>query len=129
MNRRLAGSLRARLLGVRRHVRRGGRAHCFNQDRNKSALPQVEVSYDSHNPRVMEAERVPLEEQRYEEEVLRFYKLAKHAEWQVRDLPWGDKPPIPETRGTPSPQREARRRDLWRSVITQQLQADELAVE
>jgi hypothetical protein len=80
----------------------------------------------------MEAERVPieeLEERRYEEEVLRFYKLAKHAEWQVRDLPWGDKPPIPETRGTPSPQREARRRDLWRSVITQQLQADELAVE
>ena len=41
----------------------------------------------------MEAERVPveeLEERRYEEEVLRFYKLAKHAEWQVRDLPWGD---------------------------------------
>ena len=63
----------------------------------------------------MEAERVPveeLEERSYEEEVLRFYKLAKHAEWQVRDLPWGDKPPIPETRGTPSPQREARRRDL-----------------
>ena len=77
----------------------------------------------------MEAERVPLElaERQYEEEVLRFYKLAKHAEWQVRDLPWGDKPPIPELRG--SPQRQARRRDVWRSVITQQLQADELAVE
>ena len=77
----------------------------------------------------MEAERVPLEvvERQYEEEVLRFYKLAKHAEWQVRDLPWGEKPPTPELRG--SPQRQARRRDVWRSVITQQLQADELAVE
>src|SRR5262249_11341043 len=28
-----------------------------------------------------------------------------------------------------SPQRQARRTDIWRSVITQQLQADELAVE
>ena len=45
MDRRLAGSLRARLLGVRRHVRRGGRAHCFNQDRNSTAIPQVEVSW------------------------------------------------------------------------------------
>jgi hypothetical protein len=77
----------------------------------------------------MEAELVPLEtsERAFEEEVLRFYNLAKHAEWQVRDLPWGDLPPIPELRG--SPQRQARRRDVWRSVITQQLQADELAVE
>jgi hypothetical protein len=61
------------------------------------------------------------------EDVFRFYTLAKKAEWQVRDLPWGDQPPIPELRG--SPQRQARRRDVWRSVITQQLQADELAVE
>jgi 1,2-phenylacetyl-CoA epoxidase catalytic subunit len=45
----------------------------------------------------------------------------------VRDLPWSDAPPIPEYSG--SPQKLARRRDLWRSVITQQLQADELAVE
>jgi hypothetical protein len=59
--------------------------------------------------------------------VLRFYELAKRAEWQVRDLPWGDQPPIPETRG--SPERQARRRDVWRSVITQQLQADAFAVE
>jgi 1,2-phenylacetyl-CoA epoxidase catalytic subunit len=59
--------------------------------------------------------------------VLRFYELAKHKEWQVRDLPWGDVPPIPEVTG--SPQRKARRRDIWRSVITQQLQADSLAVE
>src|SRR5512132_4343949 len=59
--------------------------------------------------------------------VLRYYELAKRAEWQVRDLPWGEVPPIPEYKG--SPQKLARRRDLWRSVITQQLQADELAVE
>src|SRR5437764_13630884 len=57
--------------------------------------------------------------------VLRFYELAKKQEWQVRDLPWGEIPPIPETKGTP--QKVARRRDMWRSVITQQLQADELA--
>jgi hypothetical protein len=59
--------------------------------------------------------------------VLRYYELAKRAEWQVRDLPWGDVPPIPEYKGTP--EKIARRTDLWRSVITQQLQADELAVE
>src|SRR5512132_4332122 len=59
--------------------------------------------------------------------VLRYYELAKRAEWQVRDLPWKDLPPIPEYKGTP--QKLARRRDLWRSVVTQQLQADELAVE
>ncbi len=45
----------------------------------------------------------------------------------MRDLPWGDLPPIPEYKG--SPQKLARRQDLWRSVVTQQLQADELAVE
>jgi 1,2-phenylacetyl-CoA epoxidase catalytic subunit len=59
--------------------------------------------------------------------VLRYYELAKRAEWQVRDLPWGDIPPIPESRG--SAVRQARRRDVWRSVITQQLQADAFAVE
>jgi hypothetical protein len=59
--------------------------------------------------------------------VLRYYELAKRAEWQVRDLPWNDVPPIPEYKGTP--QKLARRQDLWRSVVTQQLQADELAVE
>ena len=65
--------------------------------------------------------------ERYEE-VFRFYKLAKRAEWQVRDLPWEDRPPIPELRGLAGAA-QARRRDVWRSVITQQLQADELAVE
>jgi hypothetical protein len=59
--------------------------------------------------------------------VLRFYELAKRQEWQVRDLPWNELPPIPEGRG--SAQRRARRRDMWRSVVTQQLQADELACE
>jgi hypothetical protein len=59
--------------------------------------------------------------------VLRYYELAKRAEWQVRDLPWGEIPPIPEYTG--SPKKLARRRDMWRSVITQQLQADELAVQ
>jgi hypothetical protein len=59
--------------------------------------------------------------------VLRYYELAKRAEWQVRDLPWGEVPPIPEYSGPPA--KIARRTDIWRSVITQQLQADELAVE
>src|SRR5215204_1295995 len=59
--------------------------------------------------------------------VLRFYELAKKQEWQVRDLPWSELPPIPEGKG--SPQRRARRSDMWRSVLTQQLQADMLACE
>ena len=59
--------------------------------------------------------------------MLRYYELAKRAEWQVRDLPWNDAPPIPEYTG--APQKVARRTDMWRSVVTQQLQADELAVE
>ena len=78
-----------------------------------------------------ETEHLPVEEQvdesgRYDS-VLRYYELAKKAEWQVRDLPWGEQPPIPEYTG--SPQKLARRRDLWRSVIMQQLQADMFAVE
>ena len=67
-------------------------------------------------------------EDRYEG-VLRYYQLAKKKEWQTRDLPWGDVSPIPETRPGLAPERKARRRDLWRSVITQQLQADQFAVE
>jgi len=59
--------------------------------------------------------------------VLRFYELAKKQEWQVRDLPWGEIPPIPEGKGTP--QSRARRTDRWRSVLTQQLQADMLACD
>jgi 1,2-phenylacetyl-CoA epoxidase catalytic subunit len=45
----------------------------------------------------------------------------------VRDLPWGKLPPAPEGKGTP--ERRARRRDVWRSVVMQQLQADVLACE
>jgi 1,2-phenylacetyl-CoA epoxidase catalytic subunit len=77
---------------------------------------------------VATTEKLAIEEQMEREAyagVLRFYELAKKQEWQVRDLPWGEIPPIPETKGTP--QKVARRRDMWRSVITQQLQADELA--
>src|SRR5919106_6227315 len=59
--------------------------------------------------------------------VLRFYDLAKRQEWQVRDLPWNELPPIPEGKG--SPERRARRSDMWRSVLTQQLQADMLACD
>src|SRR5947199_6054345 len=59
--------------------------------------------------------------------VLRFYDLAKRQEWQVEDLPWGELPPIPEGKGTP--ERQARRKDMWRSVLTQQLQADMLACD
>ena len=60
-------------------------------------------------------------------EVLRYYELAKKQEWQVRDMPWGELPPIPETTG--AKERVEKRRGIWRSVITQQLQADSLAVE
>jgi 1,2-phenylacetyl-CoA epoxidase catalytic subunit len=59
--------------------------------------------------------------------VLRYYELAKKQEWQVRDLPWSDQPPIPEYTGAPA--KLARRRDLWRSVVMQQLQADMFACE
>jgi hypothetical protein len=59
--------------------------------------------------------------------VLRFYDLAKRVEWQVKDVPWGALPPVPEGKG--SPDRRARRRDIWRSVVMQQLQADIIACE
>jgi hypothetical protein len=60
-------------------------------------------------------------------EVFRYYELAKKQEWQVRDMPWSELPPIPETTG--AKERVEKRRGIWRSVITQQLQADSLAVE
>lgn len=71
-------------------------------------------------------EVVELRQQRHAG-VLRYYELAKRAEWQVRDLQWGEIPAIPESRGTA--EKQARRRDVWRSVIMQQLQADMFAVE
>jgi hypothetical protein len=60
-------------------------------------------------------------------EVYRYYQLAKKQEWQVHELPWTEQPPIPEATG--SKERVEKRRGIWRSVITQQLQADSLAVE
>jgi hypothetical protein len=78
----------------------------------------------------METEQLARDEsdqRRPDDGVLRYYELAKKAEWQVRDLPWGEQPPIPEYKG--GPEKLARRRDLWRSVIMQQLQADMFAVE
>jgi hypothetical protein len=60
-------------------------------------------------------------------EVFRYYELAKKQEWQVRDMPWAELPPIPESSGPKD--KRARRQGVWRSVITQQLQADSLAVE
>src|SRR3954453_8349137 len=68
-----------------------------------------------------------LESQRDLTGVYRYYELAKRAEWQVRDLPWGDVSPIPEYSGPP--QKLARRRDLLRSGVKQQLPGGELAVE
>src|SRR5260221_3648193 len=59
--------------------------------------------------------------------VLRYYELAKRAEWHLDDLPWNGLPPIPEYKG--GPEKLARRRELWRSVIMQQLQADMFACE
>src|SRR5881392_2267457 len=72
-------------------------------------------------------EAVPAEDRSRYAGVLRFYELAKHQEWLVRDVPWGQLPPAPEGKGTP--ERRARRRDVWRSVVMQQLQADILACE
>jgi hypothetical protein len=73
------------------------------------------------------AEQEPEEDRSAYAGVLRFYHLAKRQEWMVRDLPWGEIPPVPEGKG--SPQRQARRMDVWRSVVMQQLQADILACE
>jgi hypothetical protein len=69
----------------------------------------------------------PVEERSRYAGVLRFYDLAKHAEWKVDDVAWGELPPVPEGKG--SPERQARRRDIWRSVVMQQLQADIIACE
>jgi 1,2-phenylacetyl-CoA epoxidase catalytic subunit len=82
-------------------------------------LPRMEqASVPEETVEAAERDRLP---------IFRFYELAKRAEWQVRDLPWGEQSPIPESRG--SAEKQARRRDIWRSVITQQLQADAFAVE
>jgi 1,2-phenylacetyl-CoA epoxidase catalytic subunit len=55
----------------------------------------------------------------------RFYQLAKRQAWKVEQLSWGVLPPVPEGKG--SGEKRARRMEIWRSVVTQQLQADTLA--
>ena len=89
------------------------------------------INADATYEPLIEAERQAADDaarDRKGQGVLRFYELAKKQEWQVRDMPWGEIPPIPETRAGASAERKERRRAVWRSVITQQLQADELAV-
>lgn len=58
-------------------------------------------------------------------EMQKFYALAKRQAWKVEALSWGKLPPVPEGKG--SGEARARRMAIWRSVVTQQLQADTLA--
>ena len=58
-------------------------------------------------------------------EMQRFYTLAKRQAWKVEQLSWGQIPPVPEGKG--SGEKRSRRLEIWRSVVTQQLQADTLA--
>ncbi|HET8873163.1 MAG TPA: hypothetical protein VFM83_05710, partial [Gaiellaceae bacterium] len=69
----------------------------------KDQLAETGTSTDGHPERT--------------KEVFRYYQLAKKQEWQVRDMAWGEVPPIPETTG--SNEQQARRQGVWRSVITQ----------
>lgn len=57
----------------------------------------------------------------------RYYQLAKRQAWDVRQLSWGQIAPVPE--GIGSAEKRARRHSMWRSVVTQQLQADLIAVQ
>ncbi|HKS68914.1 MAG TPA: ferritin-like domain-containing protein [Ktedonobacterales bacterium] len=58
----------------------------------------------------------------------RYYTLAKKQAWEIKTLPWNDAPPVPEGSNA-SPEKKARRHSMWRSVVTQQLQADIIAVQ
>ncbi len=58
-------------------------------------------------------------------EMQKFYALAKRQAWKIESLSWGKIPSVPEGKGS-SESRERRMR-IWRSVVTQQLQADTLA--
>src|SRR5260370_16955402 len=66
-------------------------------------------------------------EQRALEGMQRYYYLAKKQAWDVRALSWGKIAPVPE--GTGAEVKRARRHAMWRSVVTQQLQADMIAVQ
>jgi hypothetical protein len=87
----------------------------------------VDTVTDDHG--VSQEIEVDLEraEEAASKDLLRFYELALRREWKTNDLAWGELPPIPEGRG--APRRQAREKDVWRSVLTQQLQADALAVD
>ena len=58
----------------------------------------------------------------------RYYTLAKKQAWEIKTLPWNALPPVPEGSNA-SPEKKARRHSMWRSVVTQQLQADIIAVQ
>ncbi len=61
------------------------------------------------------------------EDLKRYYGLAKHQAWDVQELSWGKIAPVPEGHGSEA--KRERRQAMWRSVVTQQLQADELAAQ
>ncbi|MFI5274062.1 MAG: ferritin-like domain-containing protein [Ktedonobacterales bacterium] len=58
----------------------------------------------------------------------RYYTLAKKQAWEIATLPWNTLPPVPEGSNA-TPEKKARRHSMWRSVVTQQLQADMIAVQ
>ncbi len=53
----------------------------------------------------------------------RFYDLATRQAWRVSDLGWATQPALPERH------RSERWQGVWRSVLAQLLQADEMAVQ
>src|SRR5688500_5165170 len=53
----------------------------------------------------------------------RYYELAQRQAWRVEDLPWATLPVLPEKHMS------ERWRGVWRSILTQLLQADEMAVK
>lgn len=56
------------------------------------------------------------------ESISRFYDLGKKGQWNAADIPW-DLPLVPEHRVS------ERRKEVWRSIVTQQYQADMFAVQ
>src|SRR6476620_11410395 len=59
---------------------------------------------DTHNPPHMATDQlieITTDGREAYAGVLRFYALAKRQEWQVRELPWRELPPIPEGKGSP----------------------------
>ena len=54
--------------------------------------------------------------------ISRFYDIGKQAQWDAAEVPW-HVPLVPEYRVS------ERRKEVWRSIITQQYQADWYAVQ